>query len=458
MKKILFFLLFIALNSYAQDNLIISDILIEGNKVTKKNTVLRELNFKIGDTLSLNELMQNIDISKKNIEKQWLFNFVEFNHAIENNKVVVLMKVIEKWYVWPYPIFEISERNFNVFWDTLRASNFKNFSRLNYGVFLNVYNFRGRNELIKLKFRRGYKEHYLFEYKIPYVNKNKTIGTNLKVELFQMRKFHYNTINNELLYKEDGEMFLKDLRTSIEFQYKPGIHYTHFIKLENAKVNVPEIHQIENHYLPNNENQFQYTSLEYRFNRDTRNSTSYPTFGSYDDISAEYLKSIGQGFGNITFKGKLERHMKINSRVAIGQSIKIKYSTNKNLPYILNESLGFDDYLRGYEYYVIDGEHFGISKTAIKYALIPKKKLEMPFVKLEQFNKSFYSVYFSIFADMGGVIENNADESNSLTNKFLYSQGVSIDYVTYYDKILRFEYSRNHLNEWGFFLHFSNPF
>ena len=30
--------------------------------------------------------------------------------------------------------------------------------------------------------------------------------------------------------------------------------------------------------------------------------------------------------------------------------------------------------------------------------------------------------------------------------------------VTYYDKILRIEYSINHLGEKGVFLHFSNPF
>lgn len=458
MKYAFLFLMLIAINGFSQENLIVSDIVIEGNKVTKKNTVLRELNFKIGDTLSINDLLKNIEISQKNIEKQWLFNFIEFSHTIEDNRVIVWMKVIEKWYVWPYPIFEMSERNFNVFWDTLRSSNFQDFSRLNYGVFLNIYNFRGRNELLKLKFRKGYREHYLFEYKLPYINKQKTIGANLNVELFQMRKFHYNTINNELLYKEDDSKYLKDQKISIEFQYKPGIHNTHFIKLETSNIKVPDVHNIDNNYLPNNESQIQFSSIEYRFNRDSRNSTSYPTSGSYDNVSAQYLKSFDNDFGNVTLRGKSERHIKIGSRMSFGQSINIKLSSNKNLPYILNESLGFENYLRGYEYYVIDGEHYGISKTAIRYNLIPKKSFNVPLVKLEQFKKSFYSIFLSIFVDMGKVIENNPDMSNTLNNEFLYSQGISLDYVTYYDKIIRFEYSRNHLNQWGLFIHFSNPF
>jgi outer membrane protein assembly factor BamA len=77
---------------------------------------------------------------------------------------------------------------------------------------------------------------------------------------------------------------------------------------------------------------------------------------------------------------------------------------------------------------------------------------------MEQFKKAFYSVYFSIFADIGGVIDNQFSNENSLNNSLLASQGVSLDIVTYYDKLIRLEYSRNHLNEWGLYIHFSNPF
>ena len=120
--------------------------------------------------------------------------------------------------------------------------------------------------------------------------------------------------------------------------------------------------------------------------------------------------------------------------------------------------MGFEDYLRGYEYYVFDGEHFVIAKTAIKYELVPKQKLDIPYFKIEQFKKSYYSIYLSIFADMGVVIDKQYEIENKLNNTFLSSQGVSFDYVTYYDKLIRLEFSRNHLNDWGFFIHFSNPF
>ena len=56
----------------------------------------------------------------------------------------------------------------------------------------------------------------------------------------------------------------------------------------------------------------------------------------------------------------LENHFNLRPSWHLGNSIKVKAQTNTSLPYILNESLGFEDYLRGYEYYVFDGEHYAM--------------------------------------------------------------------------------------------------
>ena len=57
--------------------MVISEISINGNKKTKEHTILRELYFKVGDSLNAKELVEKIEQSKKNIETQWLFNFIE---------------------------------------------------------------------------------------------------------------------------------------------------------------------------------------------------------------------------------------------------------------------------------------------------------------------------------------------------------------------------------------------
>jgi hypothetical protein len=77
---------------------------------------------------------------------------------------------------------------------------------------------------------------------------------------------------------------------------------------------------------------------------------------------------------------------------------------------------------------------------------------------MKQFNKAHYSVYLGIFSDIGYVIDKQNQAINSLSNTLLWSKGIALDYVTYYDKLLRIEFSINQLGEKGVFLHFSNPF
>jgi len=45
-------------------------------------------------------------------------------------------------------------------------------------------------------------------------------------------------------------------------------------------------------------------------------------------------------------------------------------------------------------------------------------------------------------------------DNTRLSNKFIFGGGLGIDFVTYYDAVLRLEYSVNSEKEFGFFIHF----
>ncbi|MCK4992859.1 MAG: hypothetical protein KAS29_20320, partial [Bacteroidales bacterium] len=62
-----------------QDRLVIEDILIQGNKITKDPIILRELVFGIGDTVLKMELLPAFQRSKENLLNLTLFNFVYFD-------------------------------------------------------------------------------------------------------------------------------------------------------------------------------------------------------------------------------------------------------------------------------------------------------------------------------------------------------------------------------------------
>ena len=67
-----------------------------------------------------------------------------------------------------------------------------------------------------------------------------------------------------------------------------------------------------------------------------------------------------------------------------------------------------------------------------------------------------YAFYLNTFVDVG-YVNDDIYLNNSLANQFMLGYGIGIDFVTYYDKVIRVEFSTNRLNEFGFFLHFVQP-
>ncbi|MDZ7741955.1 MAG: POTRA domain-containing protein [Bacteroidota bacterium] len=123
---------------------IINKITLHGNKVTKNFIIYREMEFGAGDSIRGNELNTKLRKTRENLLNTSLFNFVtirldtvDINHYV---KLDVNIELVERWYIWPFPIFEFADRNFNAWLKT------KDFSKVNYGGYLVWDNFRGRKE------------------------------------------------------------------------------------------------------------------------------------------------------------------------------------------------------------------------------------------------------------------------------------------------------------------------
>ena len=132
---------------------ITDSIILTGNKHTKDNIILRELTFSQNDTIPAFNLVDVIRKSRENLLNTSLFNFVTVEDSIISQGIIshIIIKInfVERWYFWPFPIFEISGRNFNSWWEE------KDFSKVNYGVFFIKENCRGRMESLKLLLRFG---------------------------------------------------------------------------------------------------------------------------------------------------------------------------------------------------------------------------------------------------------------------------------------------------------------
>ena len=150
--KNIFFLLIILFSydfSYSQ-NVFLKNIQIKGNNITKEDIIMREVVIISNTFYEYKDLKEAIKSTKNNLINLKLFNFVEIEELTNSDTTNIIINLTERWYIWPYPILEISERNFNSWWREFSSNNYTDFSRLNYGIFLNWENFRGKNESLKL--------------------------------------------------------------------------------------------------------------------------------------------------------------------------------------------------------------------------------------------------------------------------------------------------------------------
>src|SRR5690606_3219335 len=125
----------------------IDRVFVVGNKRTKEKIIRRELDIYEGQTLTKGLLGQYIEEGKRKLFNTGLFNEVEFTVIdLLNGKADVIVRLSERWYFFPAPIFKLADRNFTEWW----VNQKRDLGRVEYGVRFRHYNFRGLNEKIDI--------------------------------------------------------------------------------------------------------------------------------------------------------------------------------------------------------------------------------------------------------------------------------------------------------------------
>ncbi|HWY12781.1 MAG TPA: POTRA domain-containing protein [Bacteroidia bacterium] len=458
-------ILFFTSQSFSQNNdsldqtLRVGDIFISGNKITKKNIITREFTLNIGDTINYNYLAENALRSQQNIFNTQLFIYDSVSYVVNlNSKTVDFnVKVKERWYIIPTPLFEIQDRNFNQWWRT------KDLFRINYGLALDWNNFTGHRDNLNLIIRHGYSERYGVAYTLPYVNKAQTIGLTVS--------YAYSR-NNEVAYTTEGDIlhFHRDYKNYMREQHEAKIGVSirnHLYQRSTVQLLYNELHindtieKLNPDFFGDKRTKVGYFSLQYSYVFDKRDYKPYPLKGvtveigiTKDGLNFVYDESLNNLYAVVSLK----KFTPLSKRFFIANQIKGRYINTDYIPYYFNRALGYNnDYIRGYEYYVIDGQSFALIKNSLKFKLIKQHIVEVNALKkrFSQFSTVPYSVYLTLNGDAGYVQDKFYGNKNSLNNTWQYGYGIGLDFVTFYDIVARFEYTFNKQLQHGFFISMS---
>ena len=194
----LFFGSIFSLDAYPEDvsKCCIEKIIIQKNTKTRSSVILRELEFSESDTLRIEDVSTLLEGSKQNLMNTSLFNFVTVKPVwnSDSTSIDVEIEVLERWYVWPIPLFEVADGNLNSWWKE------KDLSRLNYGMLLKWDNFSGRKDLLKVLLRLGHEDKWGLFYELPSFNKKQNLGFDFGISYARHHEIGVESVNNILIY------------------------------------------------------------------------------------------------------------------------------------------------------------------------------------------------------------------------------------------------------------------
>lgn len=438
----------------------IRDIEVHGNKKTKTYIILREMQLKTGDTIGSMRLLDQISISRSLVYNLNLFSEVKIDPVFEDSaQLRLVVTVRERWYLYPTPQFQLVDRNFN---EWVKVYN-SDFNRVVYGAKLVHYNFSGRGDQLKIFALNGYLRNFSFSYSTPYSNPGLTEGYRVSAGFTQNREISYKTTySNKLLqFKKDG--FVRNsFGAGIGYSRRRGFFRktSYALSYNYVDVNDSIISSRYNPYYFNSSKSYQsFFDLSVGYQYVKADNINYPL-----DALAYGLALQKRGFqwsgginmlsadASLSYFKPLVKDFSLYHAVQLYGRLKLPFDQ----PYFNLRNLGYGDlYLRGLEYYVVDGVAAMLGKYTIRKKLL-SFKINIPF-NIRQFPYIPFTFYGKTFADAGFSYIKPQFESR-LNNRLLYTYGFGVDVLSLYDINLNVEYGFNQLGENGLFLHVRGGF
>lgn len=441
---------------HGQDDFVIIDsINIVGLKITQRNVILKEIDFTSGDTIGLKDLAKRMSSNEKRLQSIGLFTVAKINVKNWNTDLSICdleIKVQENWYIYPYIIFELADRNFNVW----RKEQNYSFDRVNYGVALNHINLTGNKDKLKLKFQRGYTRKYEIAYDFPYLKKRWGLSANLLYA--ENREIAYKTFNNKPQFYQspDEKKLFFQHRASISLLNRTSalLHQSLRFEFISAKIDTIISTQLNPSFFGNNTSSLQYFLVDYYLRFDNTVYPLYPMAGYRVEFNA---RKEGLGLlsdtDNAWLSFSTELHSPLLKWLILSNRLKFKINLqDNNLPYFLNNAIGYkSDNITGYQLYVLDGRNFILLNNALRFRLIDKDIIINKYMP-KQFREMNTKLFLRLSFDYGYARDPVFGAENPYSNRGEYGYGPGLDVILYNNFTLSFEYGITRFNEKGFFI------
>lgn len=385
----------------------IDTIIISGNKVTKAEVILKELSFSTKDTIT----QDLIEYNKQRIYSTALFNKVEDFLYLENNINILELRVHERWFFFPYPVFGIKDRDWK---------------HLYYGLGLAHINFLGLNQKIFGSFALGYDPWINLHYYNPsFFSKN---------YIFDISLGHSKT-KNKSIYTKEKDFYEYWYNAQISLGNRINIYKTLWFSLGYNQIEVTE--KNVNKTISNSGKDYFFSfNLSYEIN--TRDLIEYPMKGEY---ITGLVKKSGFGESEIDY---LQLWIDVRKYIPIkNNSICFRsfsgFSLGNQIPNYSHYFIGYNERVRGNFYKVLEGENITGFSTELRIPIFGPNYYLLEDFPIPQFSILRYGLNFTLFFDAAEVW----NKDKFIWKDIDYGWGFGLNFLLPYSVVLRTELAFN---------------
>jgi outer membrane protein assembly factor BamA len=394
------------------NEVIVRNIVIEGNKITKPWVIQRFLGFSQGDTITTDQFTA----ATQRLYESDLFSSVTVRAENRIGKEVdVVIQVKEKWYIYPFPVIGLRDRDWKKFYG---------------GLGIRDNNFLGRSEKLACLFAIGYDPFISITFTSPWVGRSYnyllTLGGNIsrgRLSLIQSEDYASNLDN---LYGDASITLTRVYGSTVSAACMLAYNYV-VNKSEGVTTTVSATGRDI------------FASAGFSFIFDTRNVKWFPTRGEFVNIG---IDKFGLGESQVDFARFIfdaRKFIPITSSISVAARLHGNIAGGPVVPPYYDVFIGYGERIRGMFSTVQEGQSIIGSNLEMRFRLLKDVPLNLPISLVDDLNHVGIGVYWSLFGDVGEAFQKGNMPSY---DRLLYGYGGGLSFVMPFNVVVQLAIAR----------------
>ncbi|MGC8654214.1 MAG: BamA/TamA family outer membrane protein, partial [Candidatus Kryptoniota bacterium] len=383
-----------------------------GNKVTKSWVIQKLLGFSHGDSVTPADLAA----ATQKLYKSDLFSSVSVHaERLVGDEADVVIEVKEKWYIYPFPVIGLRDRDWKKFYG---------------GLGIRDNNFLGRNEKLTFEFALGYDPFVNVTFISPWVGNSHnyllTLRGNIsrgRLSLIESQDYASNLDN---LYGDASVSLTRLFGSTITASGMLAYNYV----LNKSTGNTTTVSVT-------GRDVFASAGINMIF--DTRNVKWFPTRGDF--ISIGFNKyGLGESQVNFArFELDARKFISISPSVSFAARIHGNIAEGPTIPPYYDVFIGYGERIRGMFSTIQEGQSMIGSNLEMRFLLLRDVPLDFPFGLAANSNPIKLEIYWSFFGDAGETYKKGDVPSY---NRLLYGYGGGLTFVMPFNLVAQLAIAR----------------